>query len=306
LKKIAIVGYGSIGKRHSSNFLKLGADVAIVTKQTLPDINFYPNLDTCLNEFYPDIVFICNETYLHYNSLNQLKKINYKGQIVVEKPLVGDLKQIDIKDQYFQDIKVAYNFRFNPMVLKLNEYLKDQKITSATCYVGQYLPTWRPKADYRKSYSANTEQGGGVVLDLSHELDSCLLYFGRFMSLYAQGGKLSDLEINSEDTVSIISSHEKCKVVNINLNYTDRIVNRYIIVNTDKHSFKVDFIKKTLQIDEKIESFSFEANDVYLSMAQTILNSDLKLMTDFSEACHILNVIEKVFKSIEQKRSVEV
>lgn len=306
MKKLAIVGYGSIGKRHYSNFTKLGAEVAVITKQSLDTVITYSDLEACVSSFKPDMVFICNETYLHSIVLNKLRKLNFKGYIIVEKPILNNLVDIDVNDQYFHSVKVAYNFRFNPMLLKLKDQIQDEKVTSVTCYVGQYLPTWRPNSDYRNSYSAFREKGGGVVLDLSHEIDYCCWLFGSIVNLYAQGGHLSDLEIKSEDSVSIISSHKKSKLVNINLNYTDRITNRYLIVNTNKKTFKLDFIKKTFQVNDNIETYNYDTNEPYIEMAKAILNSNFNMLAGFKEACHVVDVTDKVFKSIEEKRSIEV
>jgi len=44
--------------------------------------------------------------------------------------------------------------------------------------VGHFLPLWRPNADYRKSYRSKRWLGGGVDLELSHEIDYCLWLFG--------------------------------------------------------------------------------------------------------------------------------
>jgi predicted dehydrogenase len=102
---------------------------------------------------------------------------------------------------------VGYNLRFHLPLQELKQCVREGrigKLLSIRAEVGQYLPEWRPGTDYRASVSARRDLGGGAVLELSHELDYVLWLAGEATSVTAQAGRLSDLEIDVEDTADII------------------------------------------------------------------------------------------------------
>jgi predicted dehydrogenase len=200
MKSVLIVGFGSIGQRHFKNFKSFGCDVSVVSRRvlTFEGISF-STISQALQEKEFDIIFVCTETSQHKMALDELLKAKFKKQIIVEKPLF-DLCDLKDDDYLSLNIHVSYNLRFHPLLQKLKEELKSQKVLSSHIYVGQYLPTWRPAVDYKKSYSAFSNQGGGVLLDLSHELDFSMWLFGQPLGVFCRSGRWSDLEINSMDT----------------------------------------------------------------------------------------------------------
>jgi len=105
----------------------------------------------------------------HYNSFMELNESGYSGKLLIEKPVF--LEPCPIPQSGFEKVFVAYNLRFHPVIQKLHEFVKGKEVYSIQAYVGQYLPDWRPGTDYSKCYSASKAQGGGVLRDLSHELD---------------------------------------------------------------------------------------------------------------------------------------
>ena len=119
-KKILIVGYGSIGKRHTENLLSnFDVDIIIYTKRN--DLSFKTNkikifnsLDKCLKE-NPDIGFITNETKFHISIALKLAKQGL--DLFIEKPLSNSLKQIDLLQKVVNKKKlitqIGCNWRFN-------------------------------------------------------------------------------------------------------------------------------------------------------------------------------------------------
>ena len=105
---------------------------------------------------------------------------------------------------------------------------------SAQVYAGQYLPDWRPGRDYRSVYSADSIAGGGVLRDLSHELDYLNWIFGGWAGVTALGGKLSSLELSSEDTVAVLIGFRACPVATLQINYLDRSAVDRFWLNTDR------------------------------------------------------------------------
>ena len=137
--------------------------------------------------------------------------------------MCSPVNKFKFSETFRNRVFVAYNFRFHPVLNYLRKELKDQQVISTNIYCGQYLPGWRPNTDYRKCYSSSKKEGGGVLRDLSHEIDYAIWLFGEYEKLTAIGGKYSSLEIDSEDCISILLKMEKCNIVNITLNYLDKI-----------------------------------------------------------------------------------
>lgn len=290
MKSILIVGYGSIGQRHAKNFKNLGCAVSIVSRRQLETTEtVYSSIEHAFQKQNFDFVFICSETVSHAESLDVLLSLGFSGLVIVEKPIF-DLSVQNYEKYKGLNIRVSYNLRFNPLLKTLKSELKNQKILSAHVYAGQYLPSWRPKADYRKSYSAFTEKGGGVLLDLSHELDFCQWLFGKDLNVLCQAGKWSSLEIQSMDTCGLMIRYEKCPLAMIQLNYTDHITQRFIIVNTDTDTYKLDFIQKELYKNKT--QLTVEESDSYMAMSKNILEERAEGLTSFSESLRLMDVMQ--------------
>ena len=104
---------------------------------------------------------------------------------------------------------VGYNLRFNPIINFLKKKIKSKKIWNVNLFCGSYLPGWRSNIDYKKSSSAKKGLGGGVLLDLSHELDYLQWLFGNITIQYCKSKKLSNLNINTDDFLNLVGKTKK-------------------------------------------------------------------------------------------------
>jgi predicted dehydrogenase len=286
--KIAIWGLGSIGKRHWENFKKAKFEVCgISVHQTGEGI--YSSLEECLDAGV-DVVFVCNETAKHYESLRRLMQLGFKGGVIVEKPLFSAAKTLDTTS--FRFLVVSYQLRLNPLIQHLKFLIHGQKILTALFYVGQYLPQWRPGRDYRETYSAHQAQGGGVLRDLSHELDLAVYLTGNFERLVSKLDRVSALELDVEDQVNILAQNERCGNLSIHLNYLDKTPQRFILLNTEAHTYRVDLIEKKLVVDGKEKELEHPGEDEYLELAKRIKAGAIGELTSYDEGFHILNTIE--------------
>ena len=300
--KAIVIGYGSIGSRHVSVLTKLGCRVGVVSQRDIDFFLNYSSLKKALVEEQPEYVIIANKTSEHFETLKALIELEFKGSILIEKPLF-QFPQL-LSNVPHNNIFIAYNLRFHPLIQKLHNFLKSEKIISILAYVGQYLPEWRPEQDYRLHYSAIKGEGGGVLRDLSHELDYLNWICGGWQTITAIGGHYSHLEINSDDSFSIMMTTERCPSVIVQMNYLDRISQREIIVNTDRHTIKVDFIDGTFQVDAEVEQVKVERNDTYLLQHQSILDHQFDKLCTFTEGMDIMKMIQAIEDSAytNQKR----
>jgi predicted dehydrogenase len=287
--KIAIWGLGSIGRRHWQNFKSQDFSVCGISGHAKEE-GVFPNLKECLSKEQPEIVFICKETSSHIKCLEELSEAGFNGGVLLEKPLFSNYNRVDNKK--FAYVMVSYQLRFNPLIEKLRQELKDQKILTALFYVGQHLPDWRKNRDYRLSYSSKKEEGGGALRDLSHEIDLAIYLTGSFKKLTALGGKISTLEINSDDSFSILAETSNCPQLQIHMNYLCRSTERFILINTESHTYKVDLVNKQFTKDGKVEIFEYEGNETYLKMCELIKNRNYQDFCHFEEGLECLKIIE--------------
>ncbi len=232
--KALFVGLGSIGQRHLRNLRCIAGDsidvIAFRSKNYTPvldeqqqvientdlaqhyKIREFDDLDQALGD-KPDIAFITNPSQHHVNVA--IKAAQAGCHLFIEKPLSVDTDRIDELMDLVHHKKltaiVAYQYRFHPGLTQVAQWLKNKIIgqpVSATLVQGDYLPQWHPYEDYRDSYASHKELGGGVLLTQIHEFDNALHLFGLPHRIFALGGKLSQLEINVEDTASVLMECE--------------------------------------------------------------------------------------------------
>jgi len=181
--KFLIVGLGSIGRRHFSNLFSLGKKDLLLYrthKATLPDIDFgdipcFSDLDAAL-ALKPDGVIVANPTALHLEVAMAAARAG--AALLIEKPVSDSLVGLgDLQSALAQSGKpamVGFHFRFHPVLNKIKTLLESGQLgkpLSARAHWGEYLPGWHPWEDYRRSYAARADLGGGVVNTLSHPLD---------------------------------------------------------------------------------------------------------------------------------------
>ncbi|MDH5717002.1 MAG: Gfo/Idh/MocA family oxidoreductase [Spirochaetia bacterium] len=300
--KVLLIGLGSIGKRHASilkNFSN--TELCVITKQDIKDYKKFSSLEECLNLNDFDCFIIASETYKHYEQLNYINNHVENKLILVEKPLYDKYQELNnIKNKIF----IAYNLRFHPILTEIKKLIENTKILFFQVFVGQYLPSWRPEADYRNSYSAKAEKGGGVLLDLSHELDYIQWLAGDIVDFKAINGKISDLEINSDDIVTGIGKTNNGTFVNFSMDYINRIPARQIIMQTTDSTIWADLIENSLKV-KKNDGFFYKTNYEnlnknisYEKMHYELLYSlDKKSLCTFTEASQTMKLINEIKKN---------
>ncbi|MBU1239220.1 Gfo/Idh/MocA family oxidoreductase [Myxococcota bacterium] len=296
--RVLIIGYGSIGQRHARLLIESGAQVSIVSRRKLELPNVFHNIEIALSKSNPSHIIISTETSAHIEAMRTIRDTSFQGSILVEKPLFAstppDLPVIN-------NCYVAYNLRFHPLVQRMKQILQTEQVISVSAYVGQYLPSWRPQTDYRTCYSAKRDCGGGVLRDLSHELDYLSFLFGPWNSLVAHGGKFSSLEIDSDDLFSITYETQIVKSINVHLNYLDRFPQRYLCVNTTTSTFHVDFISGSIRENEHSIAVDVHRDFTYREQLKAFLSSDSKNLCTINEGLEVMKMIEAAEFSSKKK-----
>ncbi len=284
--RVLVVGYGSIGTRHARLLAEMGCNVAVVSTRDIDFPNRYGSLQQAWLRHRPGLVVIANATAAHYPTLVELSQLGHSGDVLVEKPLFD--RAIPLPENSFRELRVAYNLRFHPVIVRLREMLINQDLISVQAYVGQYLPSWRPNIDYRRCYSAHADLGGGVLLDLSHDLDYLAWMIGPWQRVAAIGGHMSALEITSDDVFSLVYESDRCPVVGVQLNYLDRVGRRQVIINSTEHTFEADLINSRLRVDGRDYHFPCERDVSYRAMHLAMLSGNPEHVCNVHEALDTL------------------
>lgn len=244
--KFLIAGLGSIGRRHFRNLLALGEkDIVLLRtrKATLPDDELagYPvetDLREALQKHKPDAVIVANPTSLHLEVA--IPAAEAGCHILLEKPISDSLERLDVLQQAAQksgsQILVGFQFRYHPTLNKARELIHANalgKILTVHAHWGEYVPQWHPWEDYRQSYAARAELGGGVIRTLTHPLDYLHYLLGEIDSLWSFNGHISALEMDVEDVAEIGLKFANGAIGGVHLNYVQRPpVHRLEIVGT--------------------------------------------------------------------------
>jgi predicted dehydrogenase len=294
-----VIGYGSIGARHARVLNELEVATAVVTQREIQYPTAYPDFAFAMVDHRPDYIVVANPTGLHYDTLSRLTDVGFVGRVLVEKPLFDRYRVFPRTG--IQSISVAYNLRFHPVIQRLRYLVRNESVLSVNAYVGQYLPEWRPRTDYRQCYSAQVDQGGGALRDLSHELDYLTWLFGDWRAVTALGGHVSHLEINSDDIFVLLMQTALCPVVSVQMSYLDRMSRRRIVVNTQRHTIEADLVGGTVLIDEKLETHNVERDYTYREMHRAALNDESGTLCTVKEGMATLELIELAEQANQRK-----
>lgn len=302
--KIIFFGLGSIGQRHIKLLQKNFSHTIFVYRSTKKSkVN---NLG--IKELYswqaaerlaPDVAFITNPTSLHIETAIKCAELGMN--LFIEKPLCSDTRGLDkliglVKEKKLTTY-VAYCMRFHPLIKHIQKYIKNKQTMHCNIITSSYLPSWRSRQDYRESYSAHKKQGGGVILDLSHEIDYSFYLFGDIIKMKGSYGKISDLSIDTEDYADILI---KCKraTINMHLNFFSRNKERKISIDfADSSYVKADFIENSWTVYEKGNlkkcKYYLHPDEVYLNQLTYFFQNyeNKRMMNNILEAAKLLKSI---------------
>ena len=252
---VLVLGAGSIGSRHARNLVAAGADVSVadpeparagaVTGATPVAYDLGAMADH-------DGVVIASPTSEH--AAQARAAVSAGVQALVEKPLARTTAEANGIATAGDRLMVGYNLRFHAPVRRMMRLVhggRIGRITAARLWFGSYLPDWRPGTDFRASYSARADLGGGILLDAIHELDLAVWLLGpRFEVMAARMEQLGDLGIDVEDTVKALLRHESGALVELSLDYLSRRYRRGIEVIGTDGTIRLDWAREVIEVED--------------------------------------------------------
>lgn len=326
--KFMIAGLGSIGRRHLRNLVALGErDILLYRthQSTLPDQELAgfateKDLAEALAQ-KPDAVIVANPTACHLDVA--LPAAQAGCHLLLEKPISDTLDDRVAELQEAVDsqglkVLVGFQFRFHPTLMQVHDLIQSESLgrpLSFRVHWGEYLPGWHPWEDYRQSYAARKDLGGGVVNTLSHPLDYVRWLFGEVASLSGTTAHVSDLELDVEDVAEITLGFESGVVGSVHLDYFQRPPEHTLAINFERGMVRWDNSDGAAQVyrveDERCETLSppegFERNQLFMSETAyflAMLRGEAASRCDLSDGIKALEITKAVHESARAGQKV--
>ena len=298
--RVLIIGLGSIAQKHIEALNKISNTIEIFALRR-EDSSHYTHqgvidIYELKDNLKFDFIIISNPTSEHGNTIKSLKNLNVP--LFIEKPVFNTSGYDDVvNDVLSRNIQtyVACNLRFFDSLIFLKSVIGEKNVNEVNVYCGSYLPDWRPEVDFRTVYSANKELGGGVHIDLIHEIDY-LIYLFKFPNKIRKTFKSnSSLNISAYDYANYLFEYDNF-CANVILNYFRRTPKRTLEVVCSDGEYEVNLLNNTVKWNgEIIYSSSQRIKDTYLPQMQYFINNllleeSIDKFNDIDEAYKILKI----------------
>lgn len=267
---VLIVGLGSISKKHITALNAICNELTIYALRSSRDagvvegiINVF-SMDEIIAK--PDFAIVSNPTYKHFSTIENL--IDKDIPMFIEKPALASLVGAEYLIRKMEASSlvnyVACNLRFHPCIQFVKQYLSSNsvnRINEVNIYCGSYLPNWRPSLNFREVYSANKDQGGGVHLDLFHEMDYAYWWFGKPIKTSAVLTSKSTLAIDAIDYANYLMEYPQFNV-SVILNYFRKDAKRTIEIVGEVETIHVDLLKNSIEGSESGQMLQHQNFDI--------------------------------------------
>ena len=326
INNIGIIGLGSIGQRHLRLVKELRPELNIIAvrsgkgkKEEEKLLNAVVHSLEEAIDYGIEAAIIATPAICHVTQAKQLMEVGV--HVLVEKPLSHSMENVNelmnINQKSGAVGLVGYCLRYDPAALKFKEMLNDKKIGEilhVTIDCGSYLPHWRPRQDYRQSVSAKAELGGGVLLELSHELDYIQWFFGNMKSVFANIQNSGTLDIDVEDSVDMIFESEQGYSVSVHLDFNTRNTRRKCTARCSNGNLTWDAVENKViwqpaDVIEEVESYQNDRNYVYKEQLKhffSCIEKGEQPSVSIHDGAIILNMIEFAKKSHKIGKKVAI
>ncbi len=257
MKHLLIIGLGSIGVRHLKHFRALGVnriDALRSGKSTMPNVadceidhTFY-DIKVAL-ESKPQGVVICTPSALHGKVA--IRFLEEGAHVLCEKPLTHSLNELyeiaQLEEGLKQKLFIAHNLRFHPCLIYLKEKLKEfQVIKMVHAHFGAYLPEWHPWEDYKQSYTARKDLGGGALLTHIHEVDYLIWLFGNAERLSITKFEKSFIDTDVDEQSCLNLSFESSVFSIVTLSLIQKPASRFLNIYSDRGNLYCDLLSNKI------------------------------------------------------------
>lgn len=322
-----VVGTGSISQRHISNLRaiypksKIGnlstSGKPLKHENNKVDFNF-KSIEEAASKTKM-FAIIASPASIHLENAEYF--LNRNIPVLIEKPITNDSKKLKKFYEKFKSkknlIDVGYNYRFSSTLNTFKKFLSNKKkigkILSINVNVGQHLSLWRKGKDYLETVSAKESLGGGVLRELSHELDYITWIFGKFDAVFCKSFNLNVLRIDVEESIDAIFFNKSGLSLNLHMDFLNSKLTRYCRVIGEKGTLEMDLINNSIffsrlgdQTIEICEERNENRNDMYIKLLKNFKKVSLKKQKPNispEDSIYLTSLIE-IMKTSSKKNSL--
>ncbi|MGC4071626.1 MAG: Gfo/Idh/MocA family oxidoreductase [Nibricoccus sp.] len=328
-ERFLVAGYGSIGKRHLGNLRQMfpQADIAVLRSGVAgSDSVVPPGADhvfydfEAVRAFAPQAAIVATPATYHVELTRRLLALGC--HVLLEKPIAAASEavpeMIAEARRSGRVLMIGYNLVFTPAMAAFRDAVRSGMVGRPLCIraeVGQYLPDWRPGSDYRRGASARRDLGGGVLLELSHELHYLEWIFGRVDWVQATVQRSGTLELEVEDLALLNLGFAEGAVASVQLDFLQRTYSRFCKVVGSAGTLLWDASQQSVlffppnekQGREVFREASADRNGAYLRELEHFFNcvrNGTRPMVDADDGWAVLRVIEAARTSASEGKRI--
>jgi predicted dehydrogenase len=327
--KFLIAGFGSIGRRHFQNLKKLGQEDILLLRsgrsklptEELEGFTVQSELQAALAH-KPDAVIIANPTSKHLDVAIPAAEAGL--HILMEKPISHSMERMeelqDAAAKSGSQILVGFQYRYHPALIQMKAVIDSGEVgkpLQARVHWGEYLPDWHPWEDYRKSYSARNDLGGGVALTLSHPFDYLHWLMGKVENVSGMTANNGVLGIEVDEQAQANLRFAGGSLANVQLDYLQKPATHCLEIQCEAGNLICDFVTgyfKLFRNDSgKLEEFppapEFERNTLFLDQMRhfiDITGGKSEASCTLSDGIHALQIALAVHESSASGKQIEL
>lgn len=324
--KALVIGYGSIGRRHAANLTKLGHEVVLLRHApgTATNVQFreYYDFEQVFKIEQPQLAVVASPTPQHAS--DAIRLIERGVPFLLEKPPALNLEstlalETAIGASRFGRYDIAFNLRYYPPLRFIKEYLPELgQVFSMRVAAGYFLPAWRPGMDYRQTTSAKKELGGGVHIELVHELDYLLWFMGMPTRVVAQVGTVGKLEISSADMCTAMLLYPNGSNVELHLDYLSHKNLRGCQIIAERGTLEWNFSEKRVCLFEPGQakaktlftlSEDYDFNQTYLEELQHLIQvaeGKSPPAVDMAHGVRVMRLLDAIIESSASEKWIRI
>lgn len=297
--RVLFVGLGSIADKHIAALCQIDANVEIFALRSRRGAEFRKGIINLyewsqVGDIHFDFAVISNPTSEHVTTIRQL--LPHRMPLFIEKPVSSEV----LDETLITEIKnagiityIGCNLRFHGCIREASRLIQKHRVNEVNVYCGSYLPDWRPQVNFRTVYSAIPELGGGVHIDLIHEMDYVYWLFGKPQCTHKIFSCKSSLDIRSFDYANYLMEYP-CHNVNIVLNYYRCDYKRTMELVCNDATFLVNLATNTITFGDKvIYSSPLQIQDTYLPQMEYFVEcvrNNCRTINDIEDANNVLKI----------------
>jgi len=324
-KNILSIGTGSVAKRHVKNIFKIDKNnkIDVLSKSFRRSKTFCKKF----KKFKIKPIKYCdidNKNYSHIviasNTLSHNKYVKFfakqKKKIYCEKPLPLDrhfrfLKTFSKIKKNNENIKIGFQFRFNPAINFLKKELKksiNKNVYLILFFCGQNLRNWRKNYNYKKLYSAGKKELAAVHWELCHEIDSLQHIFDKPKKLFSKLTNTNKLNLKITDVaVTTLKLNNPSISCVISMEMLSPVLYRKLIVATTNNYYELDLVKNiVIKKNKKTFKYIFKKNrnQMFIDYMKYFLSNKKKSKKfDFATLKDGLNVTQIITTMIKSNKT---